>query len=134
MALVGGTVATKVLVVDDDVEIADSICSYGRAMGYEVISANGAQLALELAKSEAPDAILLDIGLADSDGDGRDVMVELNRQKITDHAVVIFVTGRDSQTDRVLGLELGADDYVTKPINFEHLYRKVDHLLEKKRG
>lgn len=122
----------KLMVVEDDPDISKALAAYGQNRGFEVVTANNGTAAVELGTKERPDVILLDIALPG--GDGRDVMVKLQAAGVTEKAVVIFVTARDSQTDRIVGLELGADDYETKPLHFHLLFQKIDRLLEKKRG
>jgi DNA-binding response OmpR family regulator len=123
---------TKLLVVEDEPDIANALATYGRKEGYAVVIASNGIEAVELATSEQPRVILLDISLPGMDG--RDVMVRLTEAGVTQEAVVIFVTARDSQNDRLLGLELGADDYETKPLHFNMLFHKIARLLEKKRS
>jgi len=79
-----------------------------------------------------PDVILLDIGLPGLDG--RDVMSKLRSEHISDEAIIIFTTAREAQSDRVLGLELGADDYETKPLDFDRLFNKIQALREKRQS
>jgi DNA-binding response OmpR family regulator len=125
-------VTQKLMVVEDDPDISKALAIYGQKCGFEVITAGDGGAAIEMGTAERPDVILLDIALPGSDG--RDVMVKLQEAGVTEKAVVIFVTARDSQTDRLVGLELGADDYETKPLHFHLLFQKIDRLLEKKRN
>lgn len=120
------------LVVEDEPDINKVLATYGEKNGYEVHCADNGLDAVETAKRVRPDVILLDIALPGLDG--RDVMIRLKQEGLTEHAVVIFLTARDEQSDRLLGLELGADDYETKPVHFQMLFRKVERLLTKKRG
>jgi two-component system OmpR family response regulator len=108
------------------------VATYARTRGFEVLMASDGATAVELGVAERPDAILLDIALPGLDG--RDVMVKLRDASVTERAVVLFVTARDSQSDRRLGLDLGADDYETKPLHMHLLFQKLERLLEKKRG
>jgi DNA-binding response OmpR family regulator len=117
-------------VVEDDVDIAAALATYGRKTGYEVLVANDGKTAVELATRERPEVILLDIHLPGMDG--RDVMSRLKQNGVADAAVVIFVTARDSQLDRLVGLELGAAEYETKPLHLQLLFQKIARLLEKK--
>lgn len=121
----------KLLVADDDPHIVDALATYGRSRGYVVLSASRGDEALTLIERERPDAILLDVMMPGLDG--RDVLRRMRQAGIGEQAVVLFVTARDSQSDRRLGLELGADEYETKPFNFSMLFDKIGHLLEKKR-
>ncbi len=120
----------KILVADDDVAIADGLAIYAKNRGYETFTAYRGDEALAIAESIMPDVILLDVMMPGLDG--RDVMKQLSAVGVADHAVVLFVTARDSQFDRLVGLELGAADYETKPLHFGRLFDKIDRLLAKK--
>ena len=120
----------KLLVVEDDPDIANALATYGRHKGYTALIADNGLKAIELAEAEQPDVILLDISLPGMDG--RDVMVQLKAKGVADRAIVIFVSARDSQTDRLLGLELGADDYEAKPLVFSTLFQKIEKLRKKR--
>lgn len=122
----------KLLVVDDEVEIAHALSIYGRKKGYDVLVANDGLSAKRAGEEFRPDVVLLDISLPGMDG--RDVLAHWNEQGVMNDAVVIFVTARDEQSDRVVGLELGAADYETKPLHFQLLFSKIERLLEKKAG
>ncbi len=120
----------KLLVADDDPDILNAFVTFGESRGYEVVSALSGDAALELAREHRPDVILLDIMMPGIDG--RDLIKKLRGDGITDKAVVMFVSARDAQSDRLVGLELGADDYETKPLHFGRLFDKIERLLEKK--
>jgi DNA-binding response OmpR family regulator len=120
----------KILIVDDEQAIADGLALYGSKLGYECRVAYTGPDAVAAAKADPPDLMLLDIALPGLDG--RDVMNALNEAGITKHTIVIFVTARDSQSDRLLGLELGAKDYETKPLHFGLLFRKIGYLLDQR--
>jgi two-component system, OmpR family, alkaline phosphatase synthesis response regulator PhoP len=121
---------TKLLVVEDEPDIANALATYAKAKGYVPIVAQNGLLAVDIAKAERPQVILLDISLPGMDG--RDVYVALEKAGVTQGAVVIFTTARDSQSDRILGLELGAADYETKPLHLQVLFQKIERLLDKK--
>jgi len=120
----------KLLVVDDNAEVSNALVTFGRARGYEVHCAFRGEQAIKIATKERPNVILLDVMLPGLDG--RDVMKQLKEGGLTKDAVVLFVTARDNQSDRILGLELGADDYETKPLHFGKLFDKIERLLAKK--
>lgn len=122
----------KLLVVEDEPEIASALATYGRARGFIVNTADNGYRALEEIAAIRPDVILLDISIPGIDG--RDVLARAREQGLAKETVVIFVTARDEQSDRLVGLELGADDYETKPLHLLMLFRKIEHLLEKKSG
>lgn len=114
----------KVLVVDDEKPIADILKFNLEKEGYEVICAFDGQEAVDLTFSEDPDIILLDLMLPVKDG--MDVCREVRAKRNTP---IIMLTAKDTELDKVLGLELGADDYVTKPFsNRELLARVKAHL------
>ena len=121
----------RLLIVEDDPWIAKAVCKYAKIMGYSPRVAHDGLVAIGLAEREQPDVILLDIALPGLDG--RDVLVRLQEAGIAQQAVVIFLTGRSSQSDRLMGLELGAEDYETKPMHLNSLFSKIERLLEKKR-
>lgn len=122
----------KLLIVEDEDDIAQMLTTYGERSGFEVHRADNGLDAVALAEDKRPDVVLLDIALPGLDG--RDVMKRLREERLAENAVVVFLTARDEQSDRLVGLELGADDYETKPVHFQMLFRKVHRLLKKKRG
>jgi two-component system, OmpR family, response regulator VicR len=120
----------KILVVDDELPIADILKFNLEKEGYEVVCAFDGQQAVELAFSEQPDLILLDLMLPLKDG--MDVCREVRAKSNTP---IIMLTAKDTELDKVLGLELGADDYVTKPFsNRELLARVKAHLRRQSRN
>ena len=110
----------KILVVDDEEPIAKILDFNLRKEGYDVIVANDGEKALELAFSEDPDLILLDLMLPKKDG--MEVCREVRAQK---NIPIIMLTAKNSEIDKVLGLEFGADDYVTKPFSTRELMARV---------
>lgn len=118
------------LVVEDEPEIARVIETHAQQRGYQVHSATDGLSAISISREIHPDVVLLDIALPGMDG--RDVMRRLRAQWAADRAVIIFLTARDEQSDRILGLELGADDYETKPVHFQMLFSKIERLRAKK--
>lgn len=116
----------KILLVDDDDLLRRSLAyNLGRA-GFRTVTAASGEDALALAQAEAPDLVLLDIGLPGMDG--LDVLRRLRGQS---SAPVIFLTARRRDLDEVLGLELGADDYVTKPFDIDVLLARVRAVLRR---
>ena len=107
----------RVLVVEDDDAIGDGLEDGLIEQGFEVVRAHTGRQALEAAPC---DVVLLDLGLPDMDG--RDVCRELRSRMTTP---IIMLTARSDEFDRVLGLELGADDYVTKPFSFRELVARI---------
>ena len=110
----------KILVVDDEEPIAKILDFNLRKEGYDVIVANDGEKAVELAFSEDPDLILLDLMLPKKDG--MEVCREVRAQK---NIPIIMLTAKNSEIDKVLGLEFGADDYVTKPFSTRELMARV---------
>lgn len=131
MAVSGTSARPKLLVVEDDLQIATALVTYAEHRGFDALHAADGIVAVELAEREWPDVILLDIALPGRDG--RDVYVELQKSGVARKAVVIFATARDEQVDRLTGLEMGAAEYETKPFQLATLFTKIDALLEKKR-
>jgi DNA-binding response OmpR family regulator len=122
----------KLLVVEDDLEIANALLTYAKHRGFTTLHAADGLVAVELAEREWPDVILLDIALPSLDG--RDVFLRLRESGVAQKAVVIFATARDGQLDRIAGLEMGAAEYETKPFQLATLFSKIDALLAKKRA
>ena len=110
----------KILVVDDEEPITKILDFNLRKEGYDVIVANDGEKAVELAFSEDPDLILLDLMLPKKDG--MEVCREVRAQK---NIPIIMLTAKNSEIDKVLGLEFGADDYVTKPFSTRELMARV---------
>ncbi|MFD1416183.1 response regulator YycF [Oceanobacillus jeddahense] len=116
----------KILVVDDEQPIADILQFNLEKEGYQVVVANDGDTAIELAESERPNLILLDIMLPGKDGN--EVLREIRK---TQSVPVIMLTAKDAEIDKVLGLELGADDYVTKPFSNRELIARVKANLRR---
>jgi diguanylate cyclase (GGDEF)-like protein len=121
----------RILVVDDNADNIEIIATRLRFRGYEMIEASDGTQALDRVRNEAPDLILLDVMLPDIDG------YEISRRIKNDDSLpfipIILVTARDSTQDKVAGLDAGADDYLTKPINFPELEARVRSMLRIKR-
>lgn len=118
--------STKILVVDDEKPIADILKFNLEKEGYEIIVAHDGNDAVDLAESEKPDLILLDLMLPGRDG--YEVCKEVRK---TQNVPIIMLTAKDSEIDKVLGLELGADDYVTKPFSNRELIARVKANLRR---
>lgn len=113
----------RILVVEDDFDISNMLRIYFTGQGYYVeVAARGSD-ALALTRAQSPDLIVLDIMLPDMDGYA--VCRELRTTNRTSHIPIIFLTQRDERSDRIAGLELGADDYITKPFDIEELKLRV---------
>lgn len=116
----------KVLVVDDELPIVEAISYNLKKEGYSVVTAADAEQCLESARRDSPDLVLLDVMLPSASG--FDVCRLLRKQG---NIPIIMLTARADETDRVVGLELGADDYVTKPFNMRELMARVKSVLRR---
>lgn len=114
----------KILIVDDEKDIVNLIQRSLEMEGYEASCAYSGQEALQMVKLVNPDIVLLDIMLPDMDGYA--VLEQIHAYDST--KPVIFITAQDKLTNRILGLELGADDYITKPFNTKELVLKIKAL------
>jgi DNA-binding response OmpR family regulator len=121
------TVAPLVLVVEDEPPIADLVRGYLERDGLRVRVAADGQAALDAVAAQRPAVVLLDVGLPGLDG----TQVCRRMREGGDWTPVLFVTARDDEVDRVLGLELGADDYVTKPFSPRELVARVRAVLRR---
>lgn len=120
---------SRLLVVEDDADIANMLKIYFGSLGYDVeVAARGSE-ALERTRSALPHLIVLDIMLPDIDG--YEVCRTLRQSTRTSHIPVIFLTQKDERSDKLQGLELGADDYITKPFDIEELKLRVQGALRR---
>lgn len=117
---------TKVLIVDDEPKIVRFVKTALNLAGYDVITAGTGQLAQKMAETERPDLIVLDLGLPDIDG--FQVLRELRTYSTIP---IIILTARDDEKDKVHGLELGADDYLTKPFGIRELEARLQAVLRR---
>jgi len=115
-----------ILVVDDEPNIAELIELYLKREGYHVVQAASGEAAVRAVAEHRPRLVVLDIGLPDIDG-----LEVCRRLRQTSTVPVIFLTARDGEVDRVVGLELGADDYVTKPFSPPELVARVKAVLRR---
>jgi two-component system, OmpR family, KDP operon response regulator KdpE len=118
--------AARILVVDDQPELVRALAINLRARQYEVVTARSGREALAQAASHPPDAVILDLGLPDIDG--TEVIVELRRWST---APIIVLSGRTSQGDKIGALDVGADDYVTKPFAMAELLARLRAALRR---
>jgi DNA-binding response OmpR family regulator len=118
----------RVLIVEDEIALRESLSFNLEREGYEVEAVADGVQALESIRKRAPDVIILDLMLPGIDG------LEVTRRLRNDSSIpVLMLTARDSEIDRVLGLELGADDYMTKPFSMRELIARVKALLRRVR-
>jgi two-component system phosphate regulon response regulator PhoB len=120
---------TRILVVDDEPDALELIEVNLKAAGFEVVSAANGRVALEKARATMPALVLLDVMLPEVDG--LEVCKNLRRDSKTAAIPIIMLTARAAELDRVLGLELGADDYVTKPFSPRELILRIKNLLKR---
>lgn len=110
----------NILVVDDEPKITQLVRDYLERAGFGVLTAHDGKKALSLAKTEKPDAVILDLGLPQLDG------LDFTREfRKTSNAPIIMLTARSEESDKLIGLELGADDYMTKPFSPKELVARV---------
>jgi DNA-binding response OmpR family regulator len=119
----------RILVVDDEPKIVRLVADYLDAAGFTVATAGNGDEALMRARTQAPDLVVLDLGLPGLDG--LDVTRTLRRNG---EVPIIMLTARSDETDRIIGLELGADDYVTKPFSPRELVARVRAVLRRHAG
>jgi DNA-binding response OmpR family regulator len=122
-------VARKILVVDDESVLVETIAYNLEQAGYQVITAADGKSALQAAHRELPDLIILDIMLPEMDG--LEVCRQLRRESSTATTPIMMLTARGEEIDKVVGLEVGADDYVTKPFGRRELLARVRALLRR---
>jgi DNA-binding response OmpR family regulator len=120
------TTQHTILVVEDETSIASFVAAYLRNAGYAVKTAASAQTALITLAGETPALVILDLNLPDGDG------VELCRRiRKTSDVPILMLTARDEDIDKIIGLEVGADDYMTKPFNPRELVARVKSILRR---
>jgi DNA-binding response OmpR family regulator len=116
----------KILIVDDDRDLVDLLNLALRRAGFEPLLAYDATMARRLLTENPPDLVVLDIGLGAENG-----LTLLEEIRRTTRVPVVMLTGRDTEEDKMLGLELGADDYVTKPFSHRELVARVRAVLRR---
>jgi DNA-binding response OmpR family regulator len=121
--------AATVLVVEDERKLRDLVRSYLERAGFTVLSTDSGAEAITLASTSAPDLVILDLGLPDVPGET--VARELRATPGTGATPILMLTARSAEEDRIRGLELGADDYVTKPFSPRELVLRVQAILRR---
>ena len=119
----------RALVVEDDPDIVELIAHYLKAEGFEVESASDGRLGLERLRARAFHVVILDLQLPGMDGLG--VCAEIRRDRRTRGLPIIMLTARGDESDRIVGLEVGADDYVVKPFSPKELVARVRALMRR---
>jgi two-component system, OmpR family, response regulator len=120
----------RVLVVDDEANIAELVATALRYEGFDVATAADGAQALATVRAFAPDLVVLDVMLPDTNGFELQARIRADGQRVP----VLFLTARDAVEDRVRGLTLGADDYMTKPFSLEELVARVHAILRRTAG
>ena len=119
----------RLLLVEDDFDVAEMLLMYFKSLGYEVMHADTGTEGIEIARTRFPNLILLDVMLPDMDG--YDICLRLRRMSLTKFIPTLFLTQRDERAAKVKGLELGADDYITKPFDIDELRLRVEGAIRR---
>ncbi len=119
----------RLLIIEDDVDVAELLVTFFKGQGYEVFDSDMGEQGIALARSKFPHLILLDVMLPDMGG--FDICRKLRTTNLTKYIPIIFLTQRDARSDKVAGLALGADDYITKPFDIEELRLRVQGSIRR---
>jgi len=122
-----------ILVVDDEPHIVELVQDYLKQAGFRVLTARDGQTALTIARRERPDLVVLDLMLPGA-LDGLDVCRHMRQDPALGDVALIMLTARITETDRLIGLELGADDYITKPFSPREVVARVRAVLRRAQG
>lgn len=120
---------SHILIVEDDLDVAEMLEAYFRVQGYAVSVANWGEDAVKICEAQHLDLVILDIRLPDIDG--YEVARRLRKNRRTESIPIIFLTEKRSRSDRLQGLELGAEDYITKPFDIQELRLRVRNSLQR---
>jgi DNA-binding response OmpR family regulator len=119
----------KILIIEDDLDVAEMLNAYFRVQGYEVFTVNWGEDGVRSCQTVHPDLVILDIRLPDIDG--YEVARRLRSDRRTAEVPIIFLTEKRDRSDRLQGLEIGADDYITKPFDVQELRLRVRNALKR---
>lgn len=119
----------KILIVEDDLDVAEMLNAYFRVQGYEVFTVNWGEDGVRAAQTVLPDLVILDIRLPDIDG--YEVARRVRSDRRTNEIPIIFLTEKRERVDRLQGFEVGADDYITKPFDVQELRLRVRNALKR---
>jgi PleD family two-component response regulator len=122
-------VKSKILIVEDDLDVAEMLNAYFRVQGYEVFTVNWGEDGVRAAQTVMPDLMILDIRLPDIDG--FEVARRVRSDRRTHEIPIIFLTEKREREDRLQGFEVGADDYITKPFDVQELRLRVRNALKR---
>lgn len=117
-------VTHRLLIIEDDFDVAEMLLIYFRGQEYDVLHADNGTDGIELARTKFPNLILLDVMLPDMDG--YEICYRLRHMSLTKYIPTLFLTQKDERASKVRGLELGADDYITKPFDVDELRLRVE--------
>jgi DNA-binding response OmpR family regulator len=120
---------SKILIIEDDLDVADMLNAYFRVQGYEVFTSNWGEDGIRAVATIKPELVLLDIRLPDIDG--YEVARRLRADRKTSNIPIIFLTEKRDRADRLQGLEIGADDYITKPFDVQELRLRVRNAIRR---
>ena len=120
---------SKILIVEDDLDVAEMLNAYFRVQGYEVFTVNWGEDGVRAAQTVLPDLMILDIRLPDIDG--YEVARRVRTDRRTNEIPIIFLTEKRERIDRLQGFEVGADDYITKPFDVQELRLRVRNALKR---
>jgi len=120
---------SKILIVEDDLDVAEMLNAYFRVQGYEVFTVNWGEDGVRAAQTVLPDLMILDIRLPDIDG--FEVARRVRADRRTHEIPIIFLTEKRERVDKLQGLEVGADDYITKPFDVQELRLRVRNALKR---
>jgi two-component system, OmpR family, phosphate regulon response regulator PhoB len=122
----------SILIIEDEKDIIDLIAYHLKQSGFSVLSALDGPSGLELAKKNRPSLVILDLMLPGMDG--KDICRTLKSNSLTQSIPILMLTAKTEEMDRVIGFELGADDYMTKPFSPRELVLRVKAILRRKEG
>ncbi|MBN2120839.1 MAG: response regulator [Candidatus Omnitrophica bacterium] len=122
---------TKITIIEDDQDLVEFIQNFLQRRDFLVTTANDGRRGLEVIREEKPDLVILDIMMPDMDG--IEVLNELKKSKDTKNIPVVMLTAKDTQPDRIRALELGAYEYIAKPLDTHMLLRQINNVLSKRK-
>lgn len=119
----------RLLLVEDDFDVAEMLLIFFESQNYDVIHADNGADGIELARTQFPNLILLDVMLPDMDG--YEICYRLRNMSLTKYIPTLFLTQKDERASKVKGLELGADDYITKPFDIDELRLRIENGIRR---
>lgn len=119
----------RLLLIEDDYDVAEMLLMYFESQGYEALHSDTGEAGIEVARRSFPGLILLDVMLPDMDG--YDICLRLRQTALTKYIPILFLTQKDGRASKVRGLQLGADDYITKPFDIDELRLRVEGSIRR---